>query len=930
VPEPIGEATVTVTADASGFGADIQSKGKQILGKVGGVLGDALSTGLKTTAAAASAAIGTIMGISLAKGFGRLEAIDTAKGKLDGLGYSAEQVEGIMKDALASVKGTAFGLGDAAGLAASMLAAGVAPGEDLTRTLKLMGDTATIAGVGLGEMGNVFGDVAASGKLTGDSLFQLQDRGIPVLQWLAKQYGVTSEEAKKMVKEGKVSFADFQTAIEANIGGAALKSGDTFKGGLANVQAALGRLGASALDPGFQMLKGIFQSAIPAVDSLTAGMKPLFEMINSKMVPAVTSLAEKFFGFISKVDFSKLGSGLSGISELIIPLVGAFSGLLGPLLSQIPVIGSLFSGLSGPVGLVIGLLISMFKESESLRTALGDIAGVFGEAFKSAGPLLTNLSSAFGEIARIVGNVLAQALQAAMPLFEMLAGVITDIGPDMKPLVGVFASLAKILGTVLTAALEVVTPLIELVVDGLKILMPVIRPILGLIQTLASAFSAILGAALVAIMPLLDMIIYQILPALMPVITQIIGFVTQFAASLGGFLVSAIQLLLPPLVQLVMSVLPIFVQVLNSLMPILDALMPLIQAVFEVWINLVTALMPVVQALLPVVTTVFTVIASVIKAAVGIITAIINTLLAFLRGDWKAVWEGVKQILQATWDTLKAIVTGAIEIIKSVISSVINAIKALWNSVWTAIGTKVTEIWNTIKTAVSTAIENVKTKISEGLAGAKAAWDKMWSELGAGIAGIWEGIKSGVATGIAAVGTAITGVKDTVVSFFSNAGSWLLEAGKRIIGGLIDGVKSMIGGIGDAIGNIASTVTDFLPFSPAKEGPLSGRGDTHFSGKAIVRGLSEGIAGQEDELVNSIAGVMAGAADALTVDASVPLIPTGLMAGASATPAAAGTVNNNYDIVVTVPLSDLAQLNDLEQFMDMLRVRVRMGVGFSG
>lgn len=158
----------------------------------------------------------------------RVVAIDDAKGKLAGLGHTAEGVTTIMDSALASVKGTAFGPGDAAGIAASAVAAGIKPGEELTKYLTLTGDAATIAGSSLEEMGSIFNKVQTSGKAYTDNLNQLADRGIPIFQWLQDEYGVTAEELSKMVKEGKVDAETFNKVIQENIGGAALESGKRF------------------------------------------------------------------------------------------------------------------------------------------------------------------------------------------------------------------------------------------------------------------------------------------------------------------------------------------------------------------------------------------------------------------------------------------------------------------------------------------------------------------------------------------------------------------------------------------------------------------------------------------------------------------------------------------------------------------------------
>ena len=151
-------------------------------------------------------------------GFNRALAIDQATAKLTGLGHSTTEVKSIMDNALASVKGTAFGLGDAAGVAASLVASGIAPGKQLESTLRTVADTASIAGISMNDMGAIFGSVAARGKLQGDDMMQLTSRGVPVLQMLSKQLGVSSSDISNMVSKGEIDFATFAAAMEANPG----------------------------------------------------------------------------------------------------------------------------------------------------------------------------------------------------------------------------------------------------------------------------------------------------------------------------------------------------------------------------------------------------------------------------------------------------------------------------------------------------------------------------------------------------------------------------------------------------------------------------------------------------------------------------------------------------------------------------------------
>ena len=201
---------------------------------MGGLASAASKLGAGLTVAAAGGAVFT-------KGMARLTAIDSAEAKLKGLGHDAEGITEIMANASQAVMGTAFGLGEAASTAATAVAAGIKPGEDLAHTLTTIADTAAIAGSGMGEMGMIFNSVAARGKLQGDDMLQLLGRGIPVLSLLADQLGLTSAEVSKMVSDGKIDFETFQAAMETGMGGAAKAMGDTFEGAMKNTGAAVGR-----------------------------------------------------------------------------------------------------------------------------------------------------------------------------------------------------------------------------------------------------------------------------------------------------------------------------------------------------------------------------------------------------------------------------------------------------------------------------------------------------------------------------------------------------------------------------------------------------------------------------------------------------------------------------------------------------------------
>lgn len=242
----------------------------EAIGKpIGKGIGLAIKGGIGVAAIGATAVVGALA-TSLTKGFTRLKNIDNAKFKLEALGNSAGDVKSIMDAANKSVKGTAFGLDAAAGTAATAVAAGVNPGDDLASYLTNVADAAAIAQTSMEEMGSIFNKVQTNGKAMTDDLQMLADRGLPIFTWLQRQYGVTGEALQKMVEDGKVSSADFNRVISENIGGAAQKMGQSFEGAMQNLDAAMGRLGATILGVPFENASSGIGTITTALDKLNA------------------------------------------------------------------------------------------------------------------------------------------------------------------------------------------------------------------------------------------------------------------------------------------------------------------------------------------------------------------------------------------------------------------------------------------------------------------------------------------------------------------------------------------------------------------------------------------------------------------------------------------------------------------------------------
>lgn len=95
-------------------------------------------------------------------------------------------------------------------------------------------------------------------------------------------------------------------------------------------------------------------------------------------------------------------------------------------------------------------------------------------------------------------------------------------------------------------------------------------------------------------------------------------------------------------------------------------------------------------------------------------------------------------------------------------------------------------------------------------------------------------MKTSIANGLTDLVFKFVQLPGRVVSALGNLGSRLRGSGRSLIRGFINGIKSMFGAVSNAAKSVVRKVRNFFPFSPAKEGPFSGRGYTTYSGKALV------------------------------------------------------------------------------------------------
>jgi hypothetical protein len=108
----------------------------------------------------------------------------------------------------------------------------------------------------------------------------------------------------------------------------------------------------------------------------------------------------------------------------------------------------------------------------------------------------------------------------------------------------------------------------------------------------------------------------------------------------------------------------------------------------------------------------------------------------------------------------------------------------------------------------------------------KKAWTATWDF----IKEIWSKIKTGTVEGAKAIYETVSNKFNEIVSYLTGLGSTFLDAGKGLIEQMAKGIKNAAGKVLSEVKKIAQKARDFLPFSPAKTGPLSDIDKLNFGG----------------------------------------------------------------------------------------------------
>ena len=295
---------------------------------------------------------------------------------------------------------------------------------------------------------------------------------------------------------------------------------------------------------------------------------------------------------------------------------------------------------------------------------------------------------------------------------------------------------------------------------------------------------------------------------------------------------------------------------------------------------------------------------------VGLWNGIIGTAKAVFLGIGTAIitaWNWIKTKTSDVWNAIINWIKDTWNKIITTISDAVNKVKNWISDAWTMIKTMTAKLWNGIKMAIARAIISAVRTVQNKVNQIKNWIRNTWNSVKSTTSNAWNAIKNGVSNGINGAVNFVRRLPGRALSALGNIGSKLYNSGKAMIDGFKDGIVSAFNNAVNAVKNGLSRIRNFFPFSPAKEGPFSGKGYTIYSGQALTEDFAKGMSMAESDVVRQAEAITKAAAFEVP---DVPGMSGPNMGGANgAGGQAASGVTNNFTVVnpVAEPTSETAR-----------------------
>lgn len=741
-------------------GSNMQNVGQQAQN-----LGSSLTSKITKPALVAGTAMA---GITAKLGFDRLVGLDTAKAKLEGLGYSTKEVGSITDQVTHAIQGGMTTMAEGTDVAAGALAAGVKQGKELEKYIKLVGDAAVGSNRPVSEMAMIFNRVQGQGKLMTQELNMIEE-GMPGFSnAMAKHLGVSYDAFREMVTNGEVSSKEFLEVMDDFAGGMAGAYSKSWKGMVQNSKAYIGQIGEAFLSSTFEQAKGGLHEFESMLKS--PGAKEWAAKTGEQLGNTLASIGNGIKGLIDW--WQNLDGSTQKTLGGIVKWLGITLVTMGPVLTifgkMASTIGGMFSGMSS--------LIQFFIRHNGVAKVSAASQAIWNGVTATARGIANGYRLA---ISALSTSQTIQALKTKIAAAATTVWTTVTKGAALatKGLGLAIRFMTSPVGIVITAIGLLVAGLIHLwktnssfrnsVITAWNVIKNSAVTIFGFIKTYIVAIWNAIKASTIAVWN---------------------GIKTVAVATWNGIKLA----ILHPIKTLKTILSTIWNAMKNSAIKIWTALKNGVIAIIKAYVAQVKFNINLIKRI------VVTIFNAIKNFSIKVWTALKNAVLGIVRTLRKGVLSVFNALKKGVSAIFNAIKNATVRIWTAMKNTVINRAKALWSGVrntWNALKKGTIGIFKAVGSFMSSKWNSIKKGTVNK---AKALWS--------GVKGAWGSLKKGTHNTMNAVGGFMSkkwnGIKSTTVSIVNSMKSKVMGTMNK----MRDGIKTVTGKIGNLFGGMVKGV----------------------------------------------------------------------------------------------------------------------------
>lgn len=503
---------------------------------------------------------------------------------------------------------------------------------------------------------------------------------------------------------------------------------------------------------------------------------------------------------------SSIGSFISSGLERLGGAFGKVGGVMSIAASVLTKVGLAFFGITGPLGLVISLVVSFL--TAWARTGQLNADGIT-QVFDN---LTSTIQGAADMINQYLPIFVQKGTEILVKIIEGIAnaipGVVSVISQVIETLV---STLSSILPTILAAGVQILTTLINGIAQALPtIIQAALQIIMALFNGLIQALPTIISAAIQIIQALIQGLV-EALPAIIEAALQIItGLVQGLIQALPMILEAALQIIMGLVNALIENIGPILEAGIQILMALIQGLIQMIPELIVAAIEIITTLLTSILSNLP----------QLLEAGVKLLLALIQGLI-----------QMIPQLLAGALQIMMALLKAIVDYVPKLLQAGVQLLQALIQGIASLIGSLV----STIASMMGQVVSKIASFLGQMLSGG---------------ANLIRNLISGIGSMIGSVVGKIGSMGSSMISRITGFAGQMVSAGVNLVRGFINGIGSMVSSAVNAAANMASSalnaVKGFLGIhSPSRVMEKMGV----YTGQGFVNGIGNMIRTTRDKAI---------------------------------------------------------------------------------